>query len=198
MTGAPGRVAKIRRTTSETDISISLALDGGILKLDSGVAFFDHMLDQIGRHACFGLEIAVRGDLKIDAHHTIEDTGIVLGEAVDQALGSKEGIARFAHAYAPLDESLARAVVDLSGRPGLYFRASFSRLQVGELDTQHVREFFQGFVNGANATVHIDLLEGVNAHHQVEAIFKAFALALGSATRLSGDQSAIPSTKGRL
>ena len=195
---AARRAATIRRATSETRISVALDLDGGAVKLASGVAFLDHMLDQLGRHGRFGLAVKVAGDLEIDAHHSVEDTGIALGEAVAKALGDKAGIARFAHALAPLDEALARVVVDLSGRPGLYWRASFTRLQVGDFDTQLVREFFQGFANGAKATLHVDLLEGTNAHHQIEAIFKAFALALGAATALCGDRAAIPSTKGSL
>lgn len=192
------RTASINRTTGETNIKLQLGLDGGAATIATGIAFFDHMLEQIARHGNLALELTCQGDLEVDQHHSVEDTGIALGEAVKEALGDKQGIVRFATAYAPLDEALARVVLDLSGRPGLFFRATFSRPQVGELEVQLVREFFQGFSNAAAATMHIDLLEGDNAHHQVEAIFKAFGLALRSAVAVRAGDARVPSTKGKL
>lgn len=192
------RTASIERHTGETDIKLSLGLDGGPIEIATGIAFFDHMLDQIARHGNLALTLVTKGDLEIDQHHTVEDTGIALGEAVLASLGDKAGIVRFGTAFAPLDEALARVVLDLSGRPGLFFRADFSRPQVGELEVQLVREFFQGFANAAKATVHVDLLEGDNAHHQVEAIYKAFALALRAAVTVREPGGAVPSTKGTL
>ena len=191
------RSAQVSRKTNETTIEVGLDLDGSEVSVETGIAFFDHMLDQVGRHGRLGLLVKATGDLEVDPHHTVEDTGIAIGEAVRKALGDKAGVKRFAAGYTPLDESLARVVLDLSGRAGLFYRASFSRQKVGELDVQLVREFFKGFVNSSAATLHVDLLEGSNAHHQVESIFKAFALALGEATSLRGDSS-IPSTKGVL
>lgn len=191
-----GRTATVSRKTGETSVEVSVGLDGGEVEVSTGVAFFDHMLDQIGRHGGLGLKVAAKGDLEVDAHHTVEDTGITLGEAVKEALGDKAGIRRFATAHAPLDESLARVALDLSGRPGLFFRATFSRRSVGEMEVQLVREFFQGFANASASTLHVDLLEGSNAHHQVEAVFKAFALALREAVSMRG--GGVPSTKGVL
>lgn len=191
-----GRTATVSRKTGETSVEVSVGLDGGEVEVSTGVAFFDHMLDQVGRHGGLGLKVAAKGDLEVDAHHTVEDTGITLGEAVKEALGDKAGIRRFATAHAPLDESLARVVLDLSGRPGLFFRATFSRRSVGEMEVQLVREFFQGFANASASTLHVDLLEGSNAHHQVEAVFKAFALALREAVSMRG--GGVPSTKGVL
>lgn len=192
------RTAKIERRTGETEIKLSLGLDGGPSEIATGIAFFDHMLDQIARHGNLALTLDVKGDLEVDQHHTVEDTGIALGEAVLAALGDKAGIVRFGTACAPLDEALARVVLDLSGRPGLFFRANFSRPQVGGLEVQLVREFFQGFANSAKATVHVDLLEGDNAHHQVEAVHKAFALALRAAVTVCEPGGVVPSTKGTL
>ena len=195
---AADRESVIRRSTAETEIECRLSLSGEPGKISTGIAFFDHMLEQIARHGRFGFSITCRGDLQVDQHHTVEDCGIVLGEAVAAALGDKAGIGRFASAHAPLDESLARTVVDLSGRAGLFFRATFSRPSAGDFELQLVREFFQGFANAAKATVHIDLLEGSNAHHQVEAIFKSFALALAAAVAVRDPGGAVPSTKGSL
>ena len=192
------RKAKIKRSTKETKISLDLVLAPGTSKINTEIAFFDHMLDQVARHGGLTLKLTTKGDLDVDQHHTVEDTGITFGKALHTALADKAGIIRFGTSYAPLDEALARVVIDLSGRPGLFFRATFSRVEVGELETQLVKEFFQGFVNGALATVHIDLLEGDNAHHQVEAIFKAFGLALRTAVAIREPKGAIPSTKGEL
>jgi len=195
-----GRRATVSRDTRETRITVSLNLDGtGHSALASGVPFLDHMLDQVARHALIDLEVQAKGDLHIDAHHTVEDIGIVLGQAVSRALGDKKGIARFGHAYVPLDESLSRAVVDFSGRPGLEYQVDYVRPLVGEFDVDLVHEFFQGFVNHAQATLHIDNLRGKNAHHQCETVFKAFARALRAA--VAQDPRApgvIASTKGRL
>ncbi|MCY4325685.1 MAG: imidazoleglycerol-phosphate dehydratase HisB [Betaproteobacteria bacterium] len=192
------RQAEITRRTAETAIDCQLSLAGEPGKIATGIPFFDHMLDQIARHGRFGLSLSCNGDLQVDQHHTVEDCGIVLGEAIAAALGDKAGIVRFASAYAPLDEALARSVIDLSGRAGLFFRATFSRQSAGDFELQLVREFFQGFANAAQATVHIDLLEGNNAHHQVEAIFKSFALALADAVAVRDPGGAVPSTKGSL
>lgn len=192
-----GRVAKVTRKTQETTIQLALALDGGgQLKGCSGIAFFDHMLKQITRHGQMDIQMTVQGDLTIDAHHTVEDCGIVLGQAVESALGDKQGIRRFGYAYAPLDESLSRVVVDLSGRPSLVYKVAASRTEVGGVDVDLFREFFQAFVNHARISVHIDLLRGMNAHHQIESVFKAFGLAFASAKTIVG--SDIPSTKGML
>ena len=194
------RRATIKRDTTETRIEISLDLDGtGKADIVTGVPFFEHMLDQVARHGVVDLEIHAEGDLEIDAHHTVEDVGIVLGTAVADALGDKSGIVRYGHAYVPLDEALSRVVLDFSGRPGLHYRADFSRPRIGEFDVDLVREFFQGFANAARATVHIDSLEGRNAHHVAETMFKAFGRALRMAVgRDERRAGAIPSTKGVL
>jgi imidazoleglycerol-phosphate dehydratase len=194
------RTADIHRTTLETQIRVKLDLEGtGKSQLATGVGFFDHMLDQIARHGLIDLQVDARGDLHIDAHHTVEDVGITLGQALAQALGDKKGLTRYGHAYVPLDEALSRVVVDLSGRPGLEFNVEFVRANIGDFDVDLVREFFQGLVNHAGITVHIDNLRGVNAHHQAETVFKAFARALRMA--ITADPrlgEAVPSTKGSL
>jgi imidazoleglycerol-phosphate dehydratase len=194
------RTAQITRNTNETQISISLDLDGsGKAALDTGVPFLDHMLDQIARHGLIDLDIKARGDLHIDAHHTVEDIGITLGQAIAKAIGDKKGLRRFGHAYVPLDEALSRVVIDFSGRPGLEFHVPFTRPLIGEFDVDLVHEFFQGFVNHALATLHIDNLRGVNAHHQCETVFKAFARALRMALEADPRQAGVvPSTKGTL
>ncbi|MGE5668111.1 MAG: imidazoleglycerol-phosphate dehydratase HisB, partial [Betaproteobacteria bacterium] len=188
------------RRTAETDIVVAIDVDGrGATELSSGIAFLDHMLDQIGRHGMFDLAVAAKGDLHIDAHHTVEDIGITLGQAFKQALGDKRGIRRYGHAYVPLDEALSRVVVDLSGRPSLVFDVEFTRALVGNFDVDLIHEFFQGFVNHALVTLHVDNLRGDNAHHQAETVFKAFARALRMACerdpRAPGE---VPSTKGSL
>jgi imidazoleglycerol-phosphate dehydratase len=194
------RTAKADRSTTETQIVLSVNLDGsGKSRLATGVPFLDHMLDQVARHGMLDLEVEARGDLHIDAHHTVEDVGITLGQAVARAVGDKKGIRRYGHAYVPLDEALSRVVVDFSGRPGLEYHVKFTRALVGEFDVDLVHEFFQGFANHAQATLHIDNLRGDNAHHQCETVFKAFARALRMA--LEPDPRAagsIPSTKGTL
>jgi imidazoleglycerol-phosphate dehydratase len=194
------RTADISRNTLETKIRVQLDLDGGgKSQLATGVGFFDHMLDQIARHGMLDLTVEAQGDLHIDAHHTVEDVGIALGQALAQALGDKKGLVRYGHAYVPLDEALSRVVVDLSGRPGLCFNVEFTRAQIGVFDVDLVREFFQALVNHAGITVHIDNLRGVNAHHQAESVFKAFARALRSAVAIdSRASSMVPSTKGSL
>ncbi|TAK66718.1 MAG: imidazoleglycerol-phosphate dehydratase HisB [Betaproteobacteria bacterium] len=194
------RSSKIKRDTLETQVNVSLDLDGaGSAKLATGLPFLDHMLDQVARHGMIDLEIAAKGDLHIDAHHTVEDVGISLGRAVAEAVGDKRGIRRYGHAYVPLDEALSRVVIDFSGRPGLVYQLKFSRAWIGEFDVDLVREFFQGFANHAQATLHIDNLRGDNAHHQCETVFKAFGRALRMAVepdpRAAG---AVPSTKGSL
>ena len=196
----PVRSAQVDRRTAETDISVRLAIDGtGRTQLASGIAFLDHMLDQVGRHALFDLSVSAKGDLHIDAHHTVEDIGITLGQAVKQALGNKTGIRHYGHAYVPLDEALSRVVIDLSGRPGLEFHVPFARSLVGTFDVDLVHEFFQGFANHALATVHVDNLRGDNAHHQAETGFKAFGRALRMACeRDPRSVGGIPSTKGSL
>ncbi len=194
------RAAKVERKTAETTITVDVNLDGsGKTALATGVPFLDHMLDQVGRHSLIDLDIRANGDLHIDAHHTVEDIGITLGQAVKQALGDKKGIRRFGHAYVPLDEALSRVVIDLSGRPGLEFHVPFTRALIGTFDVDLVHEFFQGFVNHALATVHIDSLRGDNAHHQAETVFKAFARALRMACERDPRAAGIlPSTKGAL
>jgi imidazoleglycerol-phosphate dehydratase len=195
------RTATVTRKTAETQISVAIGLDGtGAKTLQSGIAFLDHMLDQIARHGLIDLRIEAVGDLEIDAHHTVEDIGITLGQAFAQAIGNKQGITRYGHAYVPLDEALSRVVIDLSGRPGLEFHCAWKRQFVGQFDLDLVHEFFQGFVNHAQVTVHIDNLRGENAHHQCETIFKAFGRALRMAISLDPrlDPAAIPSTKGSL
>jgi imidazoleglycerol-phosphate dehydratase len=196
----PDRTAEIRRDTKETQIRVRVNLDGsGAAKLSTGIGFFDHMLDQIARHGLIDLEIEAQGDLHIDGHHTVEDVGITLGMAVAQAVGDKRGLTRYGHAYVPLDEALSRVVVDFSGRPGLHMHVPFKSGMVGAFDTQLAYEFFQGFVNHANLTLHIDNLKGDNAHHQCETVFKAFARALRMAlTADPRSAGVIPSTKGSL
>ncbi|HXZ51890.1 MAG TPA: imidazoleglycerol-phosphate dehydratase HisB [Burkholderiales bacterium] len=194
------RTAEVVRNTKETQIRVRLNLDGrGTAKLATGIPFLEHMLDQVARHGALDLEIDAKGDLHIDAHHTVEDIGITLGQALAKALGDKAGIRRFGHAYVPLDEALSRVVIDFSGRPGLEFHVPWTRALIGEFDVDLVHEFFQGFVNHAMATLHIDNLRGDNAHHQCETVFKAFARALRSATEVDARAAgAIPSTKGSL
>ncbi len=196
----PARTAEVSRHTAETRITVRVNLDGsGHAKLATGIGFFDHMLDQIARHGLIDLEIQADGDLHIDGHHTVEDVGITLGQAVAKAVGDKKGIRRYGHAYVPLDEALSRVVIDFSGRPGLVLNVPFKSGMIGAFDTQLAHEFFQGFVNHAFVTLHIDNLRGENAHHQAETVFKAFARALRAA--LEFDPRAlgtIPSTKGSL
>jgi imidazoleglycerol-phosphate dehydratase len=194
------RQAEITRNTLETQIRIKLNLDGtGRAKLNSGVPFLDHMLDQIARHGLIDLEVDATGDRHIDDHHTVEDIGITLGQALARALGDKKGILRYGHSYVPLDEALSRVVMDLSGRPGLVFNVEFTRARIGQFDVDLIHEFFQGFVNHAACTLHIDNLRGKNAHHQAETVFKAF----GRALRMAIEKDArlgdvLPSTKGAL
>lgn len=194
------RVAEVRRDTAETQIQVSLNLDGsGQRSLDSGLPFLDHMLDQIARHGLIDLVIHAKGDLQIDAHHTVEDIGITLGQAFTKAVGDKRGICRYGHAYVPLDEALSRVVVDFSGRPGLEFHVPFKRSMIGSFDVDLTHEFFQGFVNHAQVTLHVDNLRGENAHHQCETVFKAFGRALRMAAELDPRAAGtIPSTKGSL
>ena len=194
------RKAKVTRNTLETKIQVELNLDGdGKSSLSTGIGFFDHMLDQVARHGLIDLEIEAKGDLHIDAHHTVEDVGITLGQAFAKAVGDKKGVRRYGHAYVPLDEALSRVVIDLSGRPGLEYRVAYVRAMIGEFDVDLLREFFQGFVNHANVTLHIDNLSGDNAHHQAETIFKAFGRALRMATELDPRAgTSLPSTKGSL
>jgi imidazoleglycerol-phosphate dehydratase len=197
---AVARQAEVVRNTLETRIRVRLGLDGlGRSNMATGIGFFDHMLDQIARHGLFDLDIEASGDLHVDGHHTVEDVGITLGQAFARAVGDKRGLRRYGHAYVPLDEALSRVVVDLSGRPGLHLRAEFTRAMIGGLETQLIHEFFQGFVNHAAVTIHVDNLQGSNAHHQAETIFKAFGRALRMAVEpdpRAGD--AVPSTKGVL
>ena len=194
------RKASVSRETLETQIAVELCLDGtGQCTLDTGLPFLEHMLDQIARHGQVDLDITARGDLHIDAHHTVEDIGITLGQAFSAAIGDKEGIVRYGHAYVPLDEALSRVVIDCSGRPGLEFDVPFTRAKVGEFDVDLVVEFFQGFVNHANVTLHIDNLRGHNAHHQAETVFKAFGRALRMAVAPDAAMAGTsPSTKGVL
>ena len=194
------RSAQVTRNTLETQITVKLELDGtGKAVFETGLPFLEHMLDQVARHGMVDLEIVAKGDLHIDAHHTVEDIGITLGQAFTQALGDKKGLRRYGHAYVPLDEALSRVVLDISGRPGLVFNVDFVRSNVGEFEVDLVREFFQGFVNHALVTVHIDNLAGDNAHHQVETIFKAFGRALRMALEIDPRMAGImPSTKGAL
>ncbi|MAM71408.1 MAG: imidazoleglycerol-phosphate dehydratase [Gammaproteobacteria bacterium] len=196
---ADSRTATIERNTNETQITVSVNLDGkGDFKVESGLPFLEHMLEQVARHGMIDLDIAAKGDLEIDAHHTVEDIGITLGQAFDKAL-DKAGIRRYGHAYVPLDEALSRVVIDFSGRPGLEYHVPFTRGTVGEFDVDLFYEFFQGFVNHAKVTLHIDNLKGGNAHHQIETVFKAF----GRAVRMAIEedprmQGSVPSTKGSL
>jgi imidazoleglycerol-phosphate dehydratase len=194
------RRAAVERTTKETQIRVELDLDGaGVGRLSSGIGFFDHMLEQIARHGMLDLAVEARGDLHIDGHHTVEDIGITLGQAFAQAVGDRAGVRRYGHAYVPLDEALSRVVVDLSGRPGLEWNVPFKRAMIGEFDVDLAHEFFQGFVNHALVTLHVDNLRGDNAHHQCETVFKAFARALRMAVETDPRAAgAIPSTKGSL
>jgi imidazoleglycerol-phosphate dehydratase len=194
------RTAEITRKTAETRITVRVNLDGtGQSRLATGIGFFDHMLDQIARHGLVDLDIQAEGDLHIDGHHTVEDVGITLGQAVAQAIGDKKGIRRYGHAYVPLDEALSRVVIDFSGRPGLVMDVPFKSGMIGTFDTQLAHEFFQGFVNHAFVTLHIDNLRGENAHHQCETVFKAFARALRAAVEMDPRAAGtIPSTKGSL
>ena len=194
------RNAEITRNTKETQISVRLELDGtGAVKLATGIPFMEHMLEQVARHGLFDLEIEAKGDLHIDAHHTVEDIGITLGQAFAKAAGNKAGVRRYGHAYVPLDEALSRVVIDLSGRPGLEYHVIFTRPLIGEFDVDLMHEFFQGFVNHAFVTLHIDNLRGDNAHHQCETIFKAFGRALRMAAEPDSRTAGIvPSTKGTL
>ena len=194
------RTASIERNTLETQISVSVNLDGtGQAKFDTGVPFLEHMMDQIARHGLIDLQITAKGDLHIDAHHTVEDIGITLGQAFAKAVGDKKGIRRYGHAYVPLDEALSRVVLDLSGRPGIEFNVDFVRGMIGEFDADLFHEFFQGFVNHALVTLHVDNLRGHNAHHQAETVFKAFGRALRMALEVDPRMGeVIPSTKGSL
>jgi imidazoleglycerol-phosphate dehydratase len=194
------RIATVQRDTKETQIRVSVNLDGtGVSKLDTGIGFFDHMLDQIARHGLIDLDIHAVGDLHIDGHHTVEDVGITLGQAVAQAVGDKKGLTRYGHAYVPLDEALSRVVIDFSGRPGLHMDVDFKAGMIGGFDTQLAFEFFQGFSNHAGVSLHIDNLKGHNAHHQAETIFKAFGRALRMGMTLDPRSlGVIPSTKGSL
>lgn len=199
-TAPMARVASVQRDTKETQIFVQVNLDGtGLCNVSTGIGFLDHMLEQIARHGLIDLEIRAKGDLHIDGHHTVEDIGITLGLALAKAVGDKRGLRRYGHAYVPLDEALSRVVVDFSGRPGLVMHVDFKAGQIGQFDTQLTYEFFQGFVNHAFVTLHIDNLRGVNAHHQAETVFKAFARALRMAIEVDGrQQGQIPSTKGSL
>lgn len=194
------RTAEVVRNTNETQIRVAINLDGtGQQKLNTGVPFLDHMLDQIARHGLIDLDIEAKGDLHIDAHHTVEDVGIALGQAFAKAIGDKKGIRRYGHAYVPLDEALSRVVIDFSGRPGLEFHVPFKRSMIGTFDVDLTHEFFQGFVNHALVSLHIDNLRGENAHHQCETVFKAFGRALRMAAELDARAAGtIPSTKGSL
>jgi len=194
------RTATVTRNTLETQITVSLNLDGtGIAKLATGVPFLDHMLDQIARHGLIDLDIQAKGDLHIDAHHTVEDTGITFGQAFAQALGDKKGIRRYGHAYVPLDEALSRVVIDLSGRPGIEYHVDYTRARIGDFDVDLFLEFFRGFINHAGVTLHVDNLRGINAHHQAETIFKAFGRALRMAVEPDARMGDVmPSTMGCL
>ncbi len=194
------RKASVQRNTLETQIEVKLNVDGGgASQFKTGIPFLEHMLDQVARHGLFDIEVSANGDLHIDAHHTVEDIGITLGQAFVQAVGDKRGIRRYGHAYVPLDEALSRVVVDFSGRPGLEYGVQFSRARIGEFDVDLFHEFFQGFVNHAQVTLHLDCLRGINSHHVAETLFKAFGRALRMAleadTRMQG---VLPSTKGKL
>ena len=194
------RIAQVARDTQETQIAVDLNLDGrGAAELDTGLPFLEHMLDQVARHGLIDLTVRARGDLQIDAHHTVEDIGITFGQALARAVGDKKGLRRYGHAYVPLDEALSRVVIDLSGRPGLSYRVNFPRARIYEFDVDLIREFFQGFCNHAMVTLHIDALHGENAHHMAEAIFKAFGRALRMALEIDPRMAGVvPSTKGIL
>ncbi len=198
--GSSARRAEVRRDTLETQILVQLDLDGtGQSELETGLPFLDHMLDQVARHGLLDIKIAARGDLHIDGHHTVEDIGITLGQALAQAVGDKKGLRRYGHAYVPLDEALSRVVIDLSGRPGLCFNARFPRARIGEFETDLFHEFFQGFVNHAAVTLHVDNLTGANSHHIAETVFKAFGRALRMAVEVDARMAGrLPSTKGSL
>ena len=200
MNAPTARTARVERNTAETAIAVEIDLDGsGRAQLATGVPFLDHMLDQVARHGMVDLAVTAKGDLHIDAHHTVEDIGITLGQAFKAAVGDKKGVVRYGHAYVPLDEALSRVVIDLSGRPGLTFEVPFTRAMIGTFDVDLAHEFFQGFVNHALVTLHVDNLRGDNAHHQCETVFKAFARALRMALEIDPRQGgAIPSTKGSL
>jgi imidazoleglycerol-phosphate dehydratase len=194
------RTAEVQRDTKETQIRVKLNLDGtGVAKLATGIPFLEHMLDQVARHGMLDLDVVAKGDLHIDAHHTVEDIGITLGQAFFKAIGDKSGIRRYGHAYVPLDEAMSRVVIDFSGRPGLTYQVKFTRALIGEFDADLVHEFFQGFVNHAQVTLHVDNLRGDNAHHQCETMFKAFARALRMAAEPDPRSAgSVPSTKGSL
>ena len=194
------RQSQVTRNTLETQIEVRLNLDGaGKSRLATGIGFFDHMLDQVARHGMLDLDVSAKGDLHIDAHHTVEDVGITLGQAFTKAIGDKKGVRRYGHAYVPLDEALSRVVIDLSGRPGLEYSVDYARGLIGEFDVDLVHEFFQGFVNHASVTLHIDNLKGRNAHHQAETIYKAFGRALRMAVEFDPRaEGTLPSTKGSL
>ena len=194
------RIAEVQRNTKETQIRVKLNVDGtGVAKLATGIPFLEHMLDQVARHGMLDLDVEAKGDLHIDAHHTVEDIGITFGQAFVKAIGDKAGIRRFGHAYVPLDEALSRVVIDFSGRPGLTYEVRFTRALIGDFDADLVHEFFQGFVNHAQVTLHIDNLRGDNAHHQCETMFKAFARALRMAAEPDPrTRGSVPSTKGSL
>jgi len=194
------RRATIARQTAETDIQVTLDLDGdGVFAAETGIGFFDHMLHQISRHGMIDLDVRAKGDLHIDDHHTVEDVGICIGQALREAVGDKRGIARYGHAYVPLDEALSRVVIDLSGRPGLFFAADFTRDKIGTFDVELVREFFQGLASAGALTLHMDALKGHNAHHVAETLFKAFGRALRMAVAADGRTGdTMPSTKGSL
>jgi imidazoleglycerol-phosphate dehydratase len=196
----PARRAQVTRKTKETQITVEVNLDGdGACRLDTGIAFLEHMLEQVARHGLIDLSISAKGDLHIDAHHTVEDIGITLGQALAKAAGDKKGIRRYGHAYVPLDEALSRVVVDLSGRPGLEYHVEFPRARIGEFDVDLVHELFQGFANHAQVTLHVDCLRGANAHHVAETVFKAFGRALRMALEPDPRMGAVvPSTKGSL
>jgi imidazoleglycerol-phosphate dehydratase len=200
MSQSAARTASVSRDTKETQITVELNLDGlGVANIDTGVPFFDHMLEQISRHGLIDLNIDAKGDLEIDAHHTVEDVGIVIGQALAQTLGDKSGLTRYGHSYVPLDEALSRVVVDFSGRPGLFYQVDYVRDRVGDFDLDLLGEFFQGFVNHAQVSLHIDNLRGANAHHQAETIFKAFGRALRMAATLDPRMAGqVPSSKGSL
>lgn len=200
MDATTARIAEVNRNTKETRIRVRVNLDGtGEARLATGIGFFDHMLDQVARHGLIDLDVECQGDLHIDGHHTVEDVGITLGMAVAQAVGDKKGLVRYGHSYVPLDEALSRVVVDFSGRPGLYLHIPFTAGAIGSFDTQLTYEFFQGFVNHALVSLHIDNLKGINAHHQCETVFKAFGRALRMAMAIDPRAAGvIPSTKGSL
>ncbi|MDO8597417.1 MAG: imidazoleglycerol-phosphate dehydratase HisB [Sulfuricaulis sp.] len=197
---ASGRRAEVARNTKETRITVSVNLDGsGVSRIDTGLPFLEHMLEQVARHGLIDIALEAKGDLHIDAHHTVEDIGITLGQAIAKAAGDRKGIRRYGHAYVPLDEALSRVVIDFSGRPGLEYHVDFPRSRVGEFDVDLVHEFFQGFCNHALVTLHVDCLRGKNAHHNAETIFKAFGRALRMALEVDARAAdTIPSTKGSL